>query len=126
VSDRGLYGASFRNECVATLQQILADAGLSQMLNPNGSSFLRVEQFINALQQSGYSQTNNPTPGDFVDYSDGHVGVCSNVGCSESISNGSTSGKFDFGSIGGYGDGLSTNQINAYEDNGSITYYHHQ
>jgi cell wall-associated NlpC family hydrolase len=115
MSDRNLYGAPYREECVAAVQQVLADAGLSQMLNSAGNPYLDVDDFVSALSTSGYSETSSPVPGDIVDLSGQHVGIY--LGGGEMLSNGSTSGLFDWED--------SPANENASEGNGPITYYHH-
>jgi len=95
------------------------------MLHGDGQVIIGVPSFIPALNSSGYSQTDAKGSGDIVDYSGEHVGVCSDVGCGESISNSSTPGTFTWDFIDGYGDGESTSQINA-TCNGPIAFYHHK
>lgn len=114
---RNLYGAPYRNECVAAVQQVLADAGLAQILTSNGTVILYVPTFVSQLQYSDYDETTSPVAGDIVDLSDEHVGICTNAGCTSMISNGSTAGTFSWDQ--------STATQNAAVGGGSITYYHH-
>jgi uncharacterized membrane protein YgcG len=120
MNTRGLYGAPYRNECVAALQKLLADAGFAQMLYSNGTVILNVSDFVNALQANGYVQTTTPVAGDIVDLSNGHVGIYEgDMGSSPGLmlSNSSTPGTFTW-------QDTPANQ-NASEGNGQITYYHH-
>ena len=119
MNTRGLYGASFREECVAAVQQVLKDAGLSQMETSSGAVIVNVPIFVNALQVSGYSQVGASAThaGDIVDLSGGHVGICLTAGCTSMISNSSTPGTFSWTD--------SPANENEYEGNGAITYYAH-
>jgi hypothetical protein len=120
MNTRGMYGAPYRNECVAALQKVLKDAGFAQMLYPNGTVIIGVSDFVNALLVSGYVQTTTPVAGDIVDLSGGHVGIFEgDMGSSPDLmlSNMSTPGTFTW-------QDTPANQ-NAYEGNGQITYYHH-
>lgn len=126
-STRGLYGAGFRNECVAADQKVLFNAGLAQMLNSNGQPYVLIQPFVNALLNSGYTPTTSPVPGDIVEigadgsYGSGaHVGVYTGNG--DMISNGSTPGTFTWG----FTDGQNVSDQNQSEGGGSVYYYHHQ
>ena len=94
----GLMNAPKFAECVAALQTILKDAGLSMIANGT----LSANAFLNALPNSGYSSVSqaDAQPGDIVVLTDQssdpatHVGVCETGGCTEMISNSSTPGTF--------------------------------
>lgn len=85
-----LGGASAGNECVTTVQAILALAGLATI----GNNTMQVWVFEAALPNSGYVEVSqaNASPGDFVINEPGqdHVGICETNGCSTIISNSST------------------------------------
>lgn len=117
MNTRKLYGAPYRNECVAAVQKVLSDSGLSQMLTSTGKVILDVPTFVSQLTVSGYTETTSPVAGDIVDLSDGHVGICTNAGCTSMVSNSSTPGTFSWDQ--------PTATQNAAEGSGPITYYHH-
>jgi hypothetical protein len=77
MNTKGLYSASQGNECVAALQKVLADAGLSQIANRT----LAVATFQSALPNSGYVQVTQAAAvqGDIVILQDAlgglHVGI---------------------------------------------------
>jgi cell wall-associated NlpC family hydrolase len=111
---RGLKGAPARDECVAAVQQILDNAGLSEI----GHGTLGVAAFEAALPFSGYVKTNHPVPGDFVIIGDqDHVGVY--LGNGMMVSNSSTPGKFVW-------EDTVTAQNASYAGNNTPCYWHHQ
>jgi hypothetical protein len=124
---RRLYGAPYRNECVAAVQAVLRHAGMRQIANGHGQLHLAVPSFIPALLHSGYTKTHKPIPGDIVELAalrpgtGSHVGICTDTGCRTMISNSSTHGTFSWG----YRDGQTTLAQNAAYGTGQPRYYHH-
>jgi hypothetical protein len=124
---RRLYGAPYRNECVAAVQAVLRHAGMPQIANRHGRLNLAVPSFIPALLHSGYTKTHKPIPGDIVELAAArpgtgeHVGICTDDGCRTMISNSSSHGTFSWG----YRDGQTTVTQNAYYGMGQPRYYHH-
>jgi hypothetical protein len=121
MNTRGMYGAPKRKECVAALEQVLKDAAFSQIANSNAPQGISIDvgTFTQGLQNEGYTSPSqaDAVPGDIVDLSGEHVGVCTNYGCTSMISNSSTSGTFSWTQ--------STATQNAAEGNGPITIFHH-
>lgn len=92
-STLNLRGASATNECVAAIQQILANAGLSLI----GGGTLWLPTFEQDLSTSGYVEVtqDQAQAGDFViQGNDIHIGICENNGCTMMISNSSTPESF--------------------------------
>jgi hypothetical protein len=99
-STRALNGASWGNECVATVQGVSTLAGDPSI----GGDTNAVSTFWNALQSNnsaineGYSQTTTPVPGDIVVLTDNsadpgtHVGIY--MGDGTMLSNSSSNGSF--------------------------------
>ena len=111
---RGLKGAPAREECVAAVQQILDNAGLSEIANKT----LDVPEFEAALPFSGYARTSNPVPGDFVIIGNqDHIGVY--LGNGLMVSNSSTPGKFVW-------QDTVENQNASYAGYNTPHYWHHQ
>jgi len=116
---RGLMGAIKFNECVAAVQQVLINAGLSVV----GNGTLVVHDFKVAAESQGYSETTTPVKGDIVDLSDDHLGICITDGCSQMLSNASTPGTFSWEDTPSVQNAVSTKADN--DPIGPITYLHH-
>lgn len=110
-----LRGAKPRNECVASIQQILADSLLA--LIAGGTNYLPT--FEAALPYSGYVQVtqDQAVAGDFViEANDNHMGMCETNGCTMMISNSSSNESFTW---------ETTPSAFAAYFHSSVRYWHH-
>jgi hypothetical protein len=109
-------------QCVGAVQQVLADAGLSQMLSSSGKIILDVDHFVGQLVVSGYTVTTTPQAGDIVNLGGEHVGICLSAGCASMISNHSYHPPCTFSWVDSP---ANENSDLGSLSNGTITYYHH-
>lgn len=109
-------GASAGNECVTTIQAILAGASLAQIANNTNN----VPAFEAALPNSGYVQVSQSqaVPGDFVvESGQAHLGMCETNGCSYIISNSSTPESFTWET--------TADAYSAYFHGHTLRFWHH-
>jgi hypothetical protein len=138
-ADRGLNGAPYGDECVASLNQVLKNEGFPAVgpVLSDGLVSNAVVDFEAALRKSGssYTQTASPVPGDIVVLQDNsplpgtHVGIY--MGNGMMVSNSSTPGTFTwYATVSSEGINAAYYDSDSHHPNGTWTnqtphYYHH-